>query len=138
MVGTKRFRVELLTPQWSTASGECTFAVLPAWDGEIGILAGRAPLVCRLGPGELVLEVSGRREGYYLDGGFARMAGNELTVLADRAWPSGEVSEEAARSGMAEARGLKAVGEQGGQARVRQMARARAQLAIVRRRQSAK
>ena len=60
---------------------EASFVVFPAHDGEMGILKGRAPLVCKLGIGALRVEASDGEKTLYVDGGFAQMLGNDLTIL---------------------------------------------------------
>ncbi len=86
MVGytTGKFRVILLTPVGRIQDCRCSSLVLPSHDGHIGILRNHAPLLCKLGLG--VMEVKDKAEGpdeyYLIDGGFARVAENNVMVLA--------------------------------------------------------
>ena len=46
----------------------------PLYDGQVGILPGRAPLIGRLGYGELnVTHVDGSHTSYFVDGGFVQV-----------------------------------------------------------------
>jgi F-type H+-transporting ATPase subunit epsilon len=85
-VGSKPFAVDLVTPTRAEPTVQCTFAAIPAWDGEIGILHGRAPLVCRLGDGELRLEEQGgQTRRFRISGGFAEVLDSVVTVLTSEA-----------------------------------------------------
>ncbi|HMO25440.1 MAG TPA: F0F1 ATP synthase subunit epsilon, partial [Tepidisphaeraceae bacterium] len=50
---------EIVTPDKQTFSQPVNAAVLPAHDGYIGILPGRAPLLVKLGAGGLAVDVAG-------------------------------------------------------------------------------
>lgn len=78
------FKVELVMPEGAAETFDATSAVLPASDGQVGILGGRSPVVVRLGAGEMIIEGrDGHRAEYFACGGFARMRGDVLTVLAE-------------------------------------------------------
>lgn len=82
------FRCRLVTPAASLLDSEVTYASIPAWDGLMGFLPGRAPILARLGTGELTLDVAGAGSGgrkFFVDGGFVQMNGQTLTILAERA-----------------------------------------------------
>ncbi|MBS0188492.1 MAG: F0F1 ATP synthase subunit epsilon [Planctomycetes bacterium] len=89
------FRCRLVTPAARLFDEPVSSAVVPMWDGLMGFLPGRAPLLGKLGIGELKLEfTSGAKAAgnYFIDGGVLQMAGNELTILAERATPVGEIN----------------------------------------------
>lgn len=92
-MASKSFRCRLVTPSASLLDERAVYASIPAWDGLFGVLPNRAPILARLGMGELRLEFpsAGSAQGgsrrYVLDGGFVRMEGEELTILAERAAP---------------------------------------------------
>ncbi len=66
------------------------------WDGLMGFLPGRAPILGKLGIGELKLEFDGAAKkgagSYFIDGGVLQMAEGELTILAERAGPTSELN----------------------------------------------
>ena len=82
-IGSKPFPVQIVTPDAAMPPVDCTFAALPAWDGEVGVLAGRAPMVCKLGKGELRLEVAGEIRRYRVREGFAEIMPHRVTVLTE-------------------------------------------------------
>lgn len=79
------FQCSVVTPARAVLECEARSVILPAWDGEIGILRNRAPLVCRLGIGELRVETPTEKHTMFLDGGFAEMSDNRLTILTSAA-----------------------------------------------------
>jgi len=131
-IGHRPFRVELLTPAGRVEPVECTFAALAAWDGEIGILSGRAPLACRLKAGALRLEVEGRWRWYYVQGGFADVLGNVVTVLTERAVPAEDLSAEDAEADLDTAIKMRAHTEQARLDRQEKIDQAHAQMALIR------
>jgi F-type H+-transporting ATPase subunit epsilon len=94
----KSFRCRLVTPTASVFDESVSYASVPAWDGLFGVLPGRAPILARMGAGELRVDFpdSNRGEGgsrsYFVEGGFVQMAGEQLTVLAERATPVEQLS----------------------------------------------
>jgi len=95
----KTFRCSVVTPEGKALEVDATAAVFPAYDGEIGILPNHAPLLTQLGIGLLrVTAQGGERHALYVDGGFAQMVDNRLTLLTEQATPPGDlVPEEAER-----------------------------------------
>ena len=73
------------------------------FDGELGVLAGRAPLVGRLGPGELRLRTGTAVARFFVDGGFAQVRANAVTVLTARAVKASEVTAAKAAEASAQA-----------------------------------
>ncbi len=79
------FRCTILTPERVAFEGEIDSAVLPAHDGELGILPGHADFVGALGKGPARLRVGGAEKVLALDGGYLRVTKGALTVLAEEA-----------------------------------------------------
>ena len=64
--------------------GETDSVVAPAYDGEIGILTGHAPLMALLGDGALRLGgTAGPRFG--VSGGFMQVFNNDVRVVTEKA-----------------------------------------------------
>ncbi len=85
MVSGKTFNCSVVTPERAVLECEAIFAALPAHDGEIGILFNRAPLLCRLGDGQLRIESATEKHVLHVAGGFAEMVANRLTILTEEA-----------------------------------------------------
>ena len=121
------FQCVVVTPEEQTFDQTVTQAILPAHDGNIGILTGRAPLLVKLGQGVLRLDVQGgTRQQFYIEGGVAQMKDNRLTVLTQEALRPDDVTKESARAELAEATARRITDEQSFEDRQRRLARARA------------
>ncbi|MFZ0422761.1 MAG: F0F1 ATP synthase subunit epsilon [Xanthobacteraceae bacterium] len=77
--------LEFVSPESVLFSGDVDQVDLPGSEGDMGILAGHAPLVTSLRPGIVTIFRDGRREPVVVIGGFAEVGPAGLTVLADRA-----------------------------------------------------
>ena len=76
---------EFVSPERVLFSGDVDQVDLPGAEGDMGILAGHAPLVTTLRPGIVTIYRGGAREPVVVTGGFAEVGPAGLTVLADRA-----------------------------------------------------
>ena len=120
----------VVTPESTVLDEQVEFVALPLDDGEIGIAPGRAPMIGRLGYGELRLTASGQPKRYYVDGGFVQVAANVVSVLTNRAMPVEAIDKQLAAEHLAEARKRKANSEELLTARDRLERQARAQLRV--------
>jgi F-type H+-transporting ATPase subunit epsilon len=120
----------VVTPEATVLDEQVDFVALPLDDGEIGIAPGRAPLIGRLGYGELRLTRPGETRRFYVDGGFVQVAANVVSVLTHRAMPAAEVDSQVAAENLAQARGRKANNEELFAVRDRLQQQARAQLRV--------
>jgi F-type H+-transporting ATPase subunit epsilon len=81
---------EFVSPESVLFSGEVEQVDLPGSEGDMGILAGHAPLVTSLRPGIVTVMRGSQRDPYVVVGGFAEVGPAGLTVLADKATPRAE------------------------------------------------
>ncbi|MCE9544091.1 MAG: ATP synthase F1 subunit epsilon [Planctomycetia bacterium] len=127
----------VVTPEATVLKTPAQFVALPLYDGEIGIAPGRAPMIGRLGFGELRLREGDRTVRYYVDGGFVEVSSNFVSVLTSRAIPAEKLDPAVAEELLAAAR-LKPTGTpELMDLRDRQVTAARAQLRVARRAKAA-
>jgi F-type H+-transporting ATPase subunit epsilon len=79
-------KVSVISPEAVLFEGETDAVVAPAYDGEIGILTGHAPLMALLGNGMLRLGGSGQR--FNVSGGFLQVINNDVRVVTEQATPA--------------------------------------------------
>jgi F-type H+-transporting ATPase subunit epsilon len=98
MVATsdKSVQCVVVTPERTVLDTTVDFVVVPMYDGELGVLPGRAPLIGRLGPGELRTKRGNDVKRFFVDGGFAQVRDNVVTVLTPRAVPAEQIDMQAA------------------------------------------
>jgi F-type H+-transporting ATPase subunit epsilon len=126
----KQLQCVVVTPEKAVLDEPAEFVALPMYDGELGVLPGRAPLIGRLGPGELRIQQHGAPRRLFVDGGFAQVRSNVVTVLTPRAVPAEAIDAQAARQELTAAQATmpKSTDEQG--ARDKADARARAMIRV--------
>jgi|SRR5579863_9353435 len=76
---------EFVSPERVLFSDDVEQVDLPGIEGDMGILAGHAPLVTVLRPGIVTIYRGGAHDAIVVTGGFAEVGPAGLTVLADRA-----------------------------------------------------
>jgi F-type H+-transporting ATPase subunit epsilon len=121
-------RCVVVTPERALLDAEVDFVALPMYDGELGVLPGRAGLIGRLGPGELRTRHGNETHRFYVDGGFAQVRNNIVTVLTPRALKAEEINRATAEQALAAAK----TAPGGAKERLKAEDRARAQLRLVR------
>ena len=109
------FQFNLVSPEKLLFSGEVTQVDVPGSEGDFGVLAGHAPLVTTLRPGILVMYREGGALRVAVNGGFAEVSPEGLTVLADVAVPVEDVSREGFTSYVKEAEEAAAAAPEGAQ-----------------------
>ncbi len=82
-------RVSVISPERTLFEGEAAGVVAPAFDGEVGILSGHAPMMTLLGRGVLRLTGAGGGAGprFQVEGGFLQVVDNQVRVVTERAAP---------------------------------------------------
>ena len=85
MARKERLSVALITPEKTVFEDQADMVVLPAWDGEVGILRGHAPMMALLGSGTMRVTRNGAEETFFVSGGFMQVVDNVVSVLCERA-----------------------------------------------------
>ncbi len=124
--GSRTFHCQVVTPEKVVVDKTASFVALPAFDGELGVLAGRAPLIARLGSGELRVESPDGDETWFVSGGFAQMNGENLTLLTEEARLPSTLDRAAAQAELAQAQSRRPTDEAAFVSKERAVERARA------------
>lgn len=131
MTKERCLRCTVVTPESRVLETNATSVVLPAHDGYVGILVGRAPLLCELGIGVLRVDsTDGPSRELFVDRGFAQVLNNEVTILTEQAALGEDISRKDAERALAEAQQMPAHDEAAVQARNQALQRAKTQLRI--------
>ena len=94
MASSKDLNVVVVTPERKVVEETAEAVVIPMHDGELGILPDRAALMCELGVGQMRYTQGGRTRKLYIDGGFAQVHDNHVTVLTTHAARAEEITEK--------------------------------------------
>lgn len=90
--------LKVVTPSRVVVDADADEVTLPGALGVLGILPGHAPLLASLRIGELGYRTGAREHYLALQWGFAEVAGDAVTVLADVAELPAEIDIEAAKA----------------------------------------
>ena len=93
------FELEIVTPERTLYSGRVEHVRAPGIDGGFGVLTGHHPMVSALGIGELRFREDGGQEKLAsVNGGFAEVLRNRVTVLAETAELAGTIDASRAEA----------------------------------------
>jgi len=81
----KKFKVEIVTPEKLVFSEEAESLVIPAERGYLGVLAGHAPLLCTLQPGEIMIRGDQGERHFATSGGFMEVTPQKASLLTESA-----------------------------------------------------
>jgi F-type H+-transporting ATPase subunit epsilon len=81
----KSFNLSVISPERKLFEGPAMLVVVPAYDGEIGILHDHAPLMAILGEGALRVVTATGTLRFRVSGGFVQVVNNEVSVLSETA-----------------------------------------------------
>lgn len=85
---------DLVSPERRLASVEATEVQIPGADGDMTAMADHAPTITTLRPGVLTVVHGGGTDSYVVSGGFAEITAGSVSVLAERALPQAEVTQD--------------------------------------------
>ena len=95
------FHCEIVSAETELYSGEVAMVSARGTIGELGIMAGHAPLLTGINPGPVYLrQEDGSEEVFFASGGFIEIQPGYVTILADTAARAEDIDEaeaEAAR-----------------------------------------
>lgn len=98
------FLLELVSPEKLLLSRQVEMTTIPAVEGEMGVLAGHAPMIVALKGGVIrVRENGAETEKLFVAGGFAEVSPDRVTVLADEATPLAQLSRATSERKLGEA-----------------------------------
>jgi F-type H+-transporting ATPase subunit epsilon len=85
---------ELVSPERLLSSGKVAMVVVPGAEGDFGVLPGHAPVMSTIRPGAIAIyegDSNTLTRRIFVDGGFAEVTPEGLTVLAESATPVSDI-----------------------------------------------
>ena len=129
----EKLRLVIVTPERTLFDEPVSALRFPLYDGDIGVLPGRLPLIGRRGSGELKVTTASGEQSFFIDGGFAQVQGAVISLLTHRAVPANDLSVADAEKQLAAADAKAAKGEVEMVAKLADQQRARRMLALAKR-----
>lgn len=103
-----RINLLIVTPEATTYEQEVDSVVVPMLDGELGVWPGHAPMIGRLGPGELRVNIGSNTQRFFVDSGFVQITGNGVSVLPGKSIPASDLDLAKAKADLHRAKQLSA------------------------------
>jgi len=85
---------DLVSPERRLASVAASEVQIPGTEGDMTAMADHAPTITTLRPGILTVVHDGGSDTYVVSGGFAEITAASVSVLAEQALPTGEMTQE--------------------------------------------
>jgi F-type H+-transporting ATPase subunit epsilon len=94
---TMTIHVDIVSAESEIYSGQGEMVFAPAQEGEVGIAPAHTPLLTRLRPGEVRIQLpDGKEEAFYVSGGILEVQPRTVTILSDTAARAHDLDEAAA------------------------------------------
>jgi F-type H+-transporting ATPase subunit epsilon len=77
--------VSIISPEALVFEGQADSVVAPAFDGDVGILTGHAPMMTLLGTGTLRIGGGAGAQSFQVAGGFLQVVANEVRIVTEKA-----------------------------------------------------
>jgi len=88
--------VDIVSAEREIFSGLAEMVFAPAIMGEVGIAPKHTPLITRLAPGEVRLQLpNGEEQSFYVSGGLLEIQPHVVTILSDTAMRAEDLDEAA-------------------------------------------
>lgn len=88
--------LELVSPERLLYSGDVDMVVVPAVEGDLGVLPGHSPVIATVRPGTIcIYNGTSIEKRLFVAGGFLEVTGERCTVLADTATPVEDIDAAA-------------------------------------------
>jgi F-type H+-transporting ATPase subunit epsilon len=100
----RTFRLEIVTPEKLVFSEDVVSLVAPAEEGYLGVLAGHAPLLAALKPGEIKIRRESGESLFSTSGGFMEVLPKKTSILCESAEPPESVDVPRAEKSKARAK----------------------------------
>jgi F-type H+-transporting ATPase subunit epsilon len=100
----KHLTLELVTPEKVAWSAPADFVVLPAADGEMGVLPGHMSFLVQLAEGEVRVTDNKQVKRFAVSGGFAEIKDDVVSLFAETAELSDQINAERARQALERAK----------------------------------
>lgn len=100
----KHLTLELVTPEKVAWSAPADFVVLPAFNGEMGVLPGHREFIVQLAPGEVRVTEKGEVKRFAVSGGFAEVKNDTIALFAETAENAEQIDAERAKQALEKAK----------------------------------
>ena len=101
---SESFSIEIVNPEKSFLSKDnVSEVIVPAFEGEIGILKDHIPIISFLKPGIIKVFIGSEQENYYVEDGIVEFKDNSLSILTSSIFNLKDIDKNHISNSIAEA-----------------------------------
>jgi F-type H+-transporting ATPase subunit epsilon len=126
-----QLKCQVVTPEKLVVDKAADFVIITAHDGQIGIMPEHSAYLGRLAPGIMRIDTDKKQEYYFVDGGFAEILDNQVTILTPQAIPANKLDPQAITDELAQAEDMPTQPREDLEKRNNALAKARAKRAVL-------
>ena len=97
-----KLNFSLVSPERELFAGEVDQVDIPGTEGDLGILPNHSPVMAAIRTGAIKVTEGSKETSYFVQGGFADVTPEGLTILAEKALPMTELNSDIIKEMMAE------------------------------------
>ncbi len=97
MADKDKILLEVVTPEKVLAQVKADIVVAPGYEGEFGVLPGHLPFLTSLQTGEMYYKDGGETHYLAINGGYAEVLPDKVTVLAEEAESARDIDVDRAK-----------------------------------------
>ncbi len=102
----QEIKIEIVSPEKLVLSQAVSSVTVPGQEGYFTVMGEHAPLMTTLKPGFVSIETAGKTQTYYVQGGFADISPDGVTILAEEARGSADFAVADVEAAIAKAQEL--------------------------------
>jgi len=102
----QEIKIEIVSPENLVFSESVSLVTVPGQEGYFTVMGEHAPLMTTLKPGFISVESSGETKTFYVQGGFADISPDGVTILAEEAKGSADFAVSEVEAAIVEAQAV--------------------------------
>ncbi len=102
----QEIKLEIVSPENLVFSESVSLVTVPGQEGYFTVMGEHAPLMTTLKPGFISVEISGETQTFYVQGGFADISPDGVTILAEEAKGSADFAVSEVEAAIVEAQAV--------------------------------
>ncbi|HQF14997.1 MAG TPA: ATP synthase F1 subunit epsilon [Thermogutta sp.] len=123
----------IVTPEKKVLQEPADAVIVPLFDGELGVFPQHAPLIGRLGAGEVRVRSGDDVKRFYVEGGIVEVFGKTVSIITTRAMKGSEIAPDKIHDELGRLATERVVGEESLEKRQHEYHRLKAMLRVARR-----
>jgi len=123
----------IVTPERKVLQEPVDAVIVPLFDGELGVFPQHAPMIGRLGAGEVRVRQGDDLKRFYVEGGIVEVFGKTVSIITTRALKATDIAPDEIHGELGTLVSQRIAGEEELEKREQELRRLRAMLRVARR-----